>query len=95
MPINVRIPEVLRKLTGGADLVAIEASTVGEMLTALEQKHPGLKERICDDKGLTRDVLERAYVALAAEMMGTARWLLEATLAYAKSREQFEAIHIV
>ena len=36
-----------------------------------------------------RDVLERAYVALAAEMMGTARWLLEATLAYAKSREQF------
>jgi alkylation response protein AidB-like acyl-CoA dehydrogenase len=36
-----------------------------------------------------RDVLERAYVALAAEMVGTARWLLEATLAYAKSREQF------
>jgi alkylation response protein AidB-like acyl-CoA dehydrogenase len=36
-----------------------------------------------------QDVLERAYVALAAEMLGTARWLLEATLAYAKSREQF------
>jgi alkylation response protein AidB-like acyl-CoA dehydrogenase len=36
-----------------------------------------------------QDVLERAYVALAAEMLGTARWLLEATLAYAKTREQF------
>jgi alkylation response protein AidB-like acyl-CoA dehydrogenase len=36
-----------------------------------------------------QDLLERAYVALAAEMLGTARWLLEATLAYAKSREQF------
>jgi alkylation response protein AidB-like acyl-CoA dehydrogenase len=36
-----------------------------------------------------RDVLERAYVALAAEMVGTARWILEATLDYAKSREQF------
>ena len=28
-------------------------------------------------------------MALAAEMLGTARWLLESTLAYAKSREQF------
>jgi alkylation response protein AidB-like acyl-CoA dehydrogenase len=36
-----------------------------------------------------RDMLERAYVALSAEMLGTARWLLEATLAYASSREQF------
>jgi alkylation response protein AidB-like acyl-CoA dehydrogenase len=36
-----------------------------------------------------RDILERAYVALAAEMLGAARWLLEATLAYAASREQF------
>ncbi|HLX60843.1 MAG TPA: ubiquitin-like small modifier protein 1 [Planctomycetota bacterium] len=51
MPIKVRIPEVLRKLTGGADVVAVEASTVGEMLNALEKNHPGLKERICDDKG--------------------------------------------
>jgi alkylation response protein AidB-like acyl-CoA dehydrogenase len=38
---------------------------------------------------LIQDLLERAYVALAAEMLGTARWLLEATLAYAKGREQF------
>ena len=36
-----------------------------------------------------QDLLERAYVALAAEMLGTARWLLEASLSYAKSREQF------
>ncbi len=36
-----------------------------------------------------QDLLERAYVALAAEMLGTARWLLEATLTYAKTREQF------
>jgi molybdopterin synthase sulfur carrier subunit len=51
MSINVRIPEVLRKLTGGADLVAVEASNVGDMLVAIDAKHPGLKERICDDKG--------------------------------------------
>jgi alkylation response protein AidB-like acyl-CoA dehydrogenase len=34
-------------------------------------------------------LLERAYVALAAEMLGTARWLLDTTLEYAKTREQF------
>ena len=34
-------------------------------------------------------VLETATVALAAEMLGTARWLFDTTLAYAKVREQF------
>jgi alkylation response protein AidB-like acyl-CoA dehydrogenase len=33
---------------------------------------------------------ERAYVALAAELMGTARSLLHATIAYAKQRVQFD-----
>jgi alkylation response protein AidB-like acyl-CoA dehydrogenase len=35
-------------------------------------------------------VMERAYVALAAEMMGTTRWLFDTTLAYAKDRHQFD-----
>ena len=35
-------------------------------------------------------VVERATVALAAEMLGTSRWLLEATVAYAKERVQFD-----
>jgi alkylation response protein AidB-like acyl-CoA dehydrogenase len=33
---------------------------------------------------------DRAYVALAAEMMGTARWLLQHTIDYAKERHQFD-----
>jgi Acyl-CoA dehydrogenase, C-terminal domain len=36
-------------------------------------------------------VLERATVALAAEMVGTARRLFDMTLAYAKGRVQFDA----
>ena len=36
------------------------------------------------------DVLERAWVGLAAEMLGTTRWLFERTLEYAKQREQFD-----
>ncbi len=34
-------------------------------------------------------VLERASVVLAAEMVGTARWLKEATIEYVSTREQF------
>jgi len=36
------------------------------------------------------DWLEFAYVALAAEMVGTARWLLRKTIDYAKQRVQFD-----
>jgi alkylation response protein AidB-like acyl-CoA dehydrogenase len=35
-------------------------------------------------------VLARAHVALAAELMGTVRWLFDTTLAYAKTRVQFD-----
>ncbi len=52
--IKVRIPEVLRKLTGGAEVVSLQASTVGAMIDTLEQAHPGIKERICDEKGNVR-----------------------------------------
>jgi alkylation response protein AidB-like acyl-CoA dehydrogenase len=33
--------------------------------------------------------LERAWVGLAAELLGTSRWLFDQSLAYAKQREQF------
>jgi hypothetical protein len=35
--------------------------------------------------------LEFAYVALAAELVGTARWLLHTSIEYAKQRVQFDA----
>ena len=54
MAVNVRIPEVLRKLTNGSDMVAVEAGTVKEMIEAIEKAHPGLKERICDENGNVR-----------------------------------------
>ncbi len=54
MAITVRIPTPLRSLTGGADEVAIEGRTVGEVIENLEKKHPGIKERVCDEKGNVR-----------------------------------------
>lgn len=56
MPITVRIPTPLRTLTAGADEVAIEGGTVGEVIDNLEKKHPGIKERLCDEKGVRRFV---------------------------------------
>ncbi len=54
MSITVRIPTPLRKLTGGADEVAIDGATVGELIDNLEAAHPGLKERLCDEAGEIR-----------------------------------------
>ncbi len=54
MSITVRIPTPLRKLTGGADEVSVEASSVGELIDRLEAAHAGLKERLCDENGEIR-----------------------------------------
>jgi molybdopterin synthase sulfur carrier subunit len=56
MAITVRIPTPLRTLTGGADEVSIEGGTVAEIIDNLEKKHPGMKERLCDEKGVRRFV---------------------------------------
>lgn len=54
MSISVRIPTPLRKLTDGADEVAVEAANVGELLDNLEAAHAGLKDRLCDEAGEIR-----------------------------------------
>jgi molybdopterin synthase sulfur carrier subunit len=56
MAVTVRIPTPLRTLTGGADEVAADGGTVGEVIDNLEARHPGMKERLCDDKGVRRFV---------------------------------------
>jgi molybdopterin synthase sulfur carrier subunit len=52
MAVTVRIPTPLRTLTGGADEVPAEGGTVAEVIENLEANHPGMKERLCDDKGV-------------------------------------------
>lgn len=54
MSVNVRIPTPLRTMTGGASAVGVEASTVREMIAALEAAHPGFRDRICEDTGEIR-----------------------------------------
>ena len=51
---TVRIPTPLRKLTQGLEEVSASGATIGDVITDLEAKYPGLKERLCDDKGQVR-----------------------------------------
>ena len=54
MAVTVRIPTPLQRLTSGKGEVACEGSTVQALLADLEQRYPGIKERICDEHGKLR-----------------------------------------
>ena len=54
MPVMVRIPAPLRKLTGGKSEVPAQGATIADLVDDLEASHPGLKERLCDEKGAIR-----------------------------------------
>ena len=56
MAVTVRIPTPLRTLTDGQDEVSVEGATVGELIENLELKHPGIRERLLDEKGVRRHV---------------------------------------
>ena len=56
MAIEVRIPTILRTYTDGAKQVEGTGSTLGELITDLDHKHGGLRDRLVDDGGLRRFV---------------------------------------
>ena len=50
----VRIPTQLRPLSAGAAEVKVEGGTVGEVLAALDDAHPGFRGRLFGDDGRLR-----------------------------------------
>ena len=56
MAIEVRIPTILRTYTGGEKAVAGDGGTLADVLVDLDSRHPGLRDRIVDEKGLRRFV---------------------------------------
>jgi sulfur-carrier protein len=52
--IKVRIPTPLRPLTKGQGEVEAQASNIANMIETLNQNHPGLKDRLCDETGELR-----------------------------------------
>lgn len=54
MSVRVRIPTPLRRFTANAEEVAVNGSTIAAVVEDLEQKFPGMKERLCDEQGRVR-----------------------------------------
>ena len=54
MPTKVRIPTPLRKLTNEEEVVEVSAATIGAAITELQNRYPGIKDRLVDEKGEVR-----------------------------------------
>ena len=54
MSLRIIIPTPLRRLTGDADTVEVEAGTVQEIIDRLEGRYAGIRARLCDDGGQLR-----------------------------------------
>ena len=54
MPVNVRIPTPLRKLTHDEEVVETSAETIGAAIADLETRFPGIQERLVDEAGEVR-----------------------------------------
>ena len=54
MAAKVRIPTPLQKLTNNQGDIFCDGATIDQILNDLEAKHPGVKERLCDEKGKLR-----------------------------------------
>jgi len=51
----VRVPTILRSLTGGQSEVSVDgAATLVELLDKLDAEHPGIRARVLDDEGKLR-----------------------------------------
>ena len=51
MSVEVRVPTILRKHTGGAKAVEATGGTLREVVERLDADHPGLKAAILTDAG--------------------------------------------
>ena len=57
MPVKVRAPAPLQKLTGNKVELEASAGNITELISSLETQYPGIKDRLCDDKGELRRYL--------------------------------------
>ena len=59
MPVTVYIPTPFRKLTGNDARVEAEAADLAGLLAVLEDRFPGLRERVLDEQGAIQGQRER------------------------------------
>jgi molybdopterin synthase sulfur carrier subunit len=51
VPVEVRLPTVLRSQAGGRSSVSMDGSTVGEVIQSLVSAHPGMTEQVLNADG--------------------------------------------
>jgi MoaD family protein len=51
VPVDVRLPTVLRTHAGGRSTVEVEGSTIGDVLRTLVDRHPGMAGQVLNDDG--------------------------------------------
>lgn len=54
MPVDVRLPTVLRSHAGGQSTVSLDGSTVADILLGLEAQFPGLAGQVLSEDGTLR-----------------------------------------
>ena len=54
MPVVVRIPTPLQKFTQNQSEVRVSGATIDGVVGELDAQFPGIRERLCDDKGAIR-----------------------------------------
>lgn len=55
--VRIILPPALRPLCGNAAEVTVRGGTTGELIRNLQEMHPGLRGRLCDDSGQVRPFL--------------------------------------
>jgi MoaD family protein len=51
MPVEIRLPTLLRSQAGGQSTVSMAGSTIGEVLSALVAEYPGMAGQVLNDDG--------------------------------------------
>jgi len=54
MSVRVRVPTPLRRFTAGVDEVVADGESIKTVIEDLERRHPGMRERLLDEKGEVR-----------------------------------------
>jgi molybdopterin synthase sulfur carrier subunit len=55
MAVTLRVPTILRSLTGGASEVPVEgAATLAELIDKVDAEHPGIRGRVLGEDGKLR-----------------------------------------
>jgi molybdopterin converting factor small subunit len=55
MAVTLRVPTILRTLTGGAAEISVDgAATLVEVIDKVDAEHPGIRGRVLDDDGKLR-----------------------------------------